>query len=111
MEVLNSNQIKNVCLERGVANLGTAVHKIEMCEGGAWLTYNNHDIALKSGQTIELESTTHPTLISPLDGYKQIVFSYEVRQSVDNIESYSVGMSSGLRLRTLATTVLNAFRS
>lgn len=109
MELSNSNQIKNVCLETGVANLGTKVRKIEMCEGEAWLTYDDKDIALKPGHTIELDATKHPILISPLDGYEQIVFNYEVDKSVVNIKNS--GKSSNLHLGTLAAAVLSVFKS
>lgn len=77
MALIKNSEIKNIRLERSVANLGTKAIKIKICEGAGWITHNKHDIFIHLGQKITLEATRHPILISPLRQNQQIIFKVE----------------------------------
>lgn len=77
MALIKKSAIKNIYLERSVANLGTKAIKIKMCEGAGWITHNKHDIFIHLGQQITLAATPHPILISPLKENQQIIFEVE----------------------------------
>ena len=77
MEFINNTNLKNICLETGVANLGYGPLKIHMSQGIGWITHNDEDIVLNEGEQIEFKPTRRPIVISSARHNQPIAFEVE----------------------------------
>lgn len=112
----NSNLTsKTICVEvNEAANLGTDPLKIEMQEGAGWITYGQDDMFIDAGESVELEASRYPVVISSANRNQPVVFKVEqirhntqAHLSIDDHESQK--SSSGLK--NLAFTALNVVKS
>lgn len=70
-------EIQTVRLDSGVVNLGKQAVMVEMCEGAAWITYDDNDVFLRNGESVELQPRRSPIVISAQDDGQRIVFNYQ----------------------------------
>ncbi len=89
--------------------LGMRSAKIEMKAGMGWVTVDERDHFIPEGESLEIEATVFPIVVSAVKNNQRIVFtvkqtrnSNQARESIHNRESSKLNFG----LKRLATTVL-----
>lgn len=76
MSTSTRQETQHVYLKSGVVNLGKGPTRIVMIEGTGWITHNHLDLVVRSGESVELEATNHPILISSARKDERIAFTF-----------------------------------
>lgn len=115
MERISNLTSKTICVEvNEAANLGMDPLKIEMQEGTGWITCDKDDIFLDAGESVELESSRYPIVISSARYDQPVVFTVEQilisKQSPVNIDN-GESQKSSFGLKSLSIAALNIVKS